>query len=363
VINKRVSPRTGRVSYRARIWVTIGAREVERSKTFTTNREAVAWERAQLTAKSVGEWIDPSASKVTLADWSTEVWPVISKRWAASTGSTYELGLRLRVLPDLGALRLAQITPAKIEAAVANWSESVSRSTVQNTISVLSAHLDYAVQARRLRSNPVLAYRRPKDNTVRSPHRPLDELEFYRLAVACSSVGGDALYGDVVLVLAYTGLRWSELAALQVENIDLPARRLWIRQALVSVRGTLTLGVPKSGKARTVPIPGVLIPALNRRIDGRTSGRLIVGTRGAVLRSTTFRAATEWPATSAALGFPSLRVHDLRASAIDWMLSRGVPVHVVRSIVGHGSLNVTDLYARSSDHAIDLARRILDDPA
>jgi hypothetical protein len=44
------------------------------------------------------------------------------------------------------------------------------------------------------------------------------------------------------------------------------------------------------------------------------------------------------------------------------LFDAGVPTYVIRSIVGHGSLQVTDRYARSTDFAVDLARKILDAP-
>ena len=61
-----------------------------------------------------------------------------------------------------------------------------------------------------------------------------------------------------VLVLAYCGLRWSELAALHVRNFDLLRRRLNIEQAVTEVNGAyLVWGTPKSHDVRSVPPPAL----------------------------------------------------------------------------------------------------------
>lgn len=49
---------------------------------------------------------------------------------------------------------------------------------------------------------------------------------------------------DVVLILAYTGLRFGELTGLNVEDIDLAARRVRIRRSITQVGGRLVEGNP-----------------------------------------------------------------------------------------------------------------------
>lgn len=61
------------------------------------------------------------------------------------------------------------------------------------------------------------------------------------LATAC----GDQ--GDVVTVLAYTGLRWSELVGLRVKDVDLSARRLYVRRAAPESKAASSSGRPRSG--------------------------------------------------------------------------------------------------------------------
>ena len=59
----------------------------------------------------------------------------------------------------------------------------------------------------------------------------------------------------VVLVLAYTGLRWGEMAALRVRDIDLLRRRITINENAVEVGADMLIGTPKSHARRWVPYP------------------------------------------------------------------------------------------------------------
>ena len=61
--------------------------------------------------------------------------------------------------------------------------------------------------------------------------------------------------GDVVLLLAYTGLRFGELVGLDVEDVDVEARRIRVRRSITQVGGKLVEGNAKSAAGRrSVPI-------------------------------------------------------------------------------------------------------------
>ena len=67
-----------------------------------------------------------------------------------------------------------------------------------------------------------------------------------------------AEYAPVVGFLAYTGLRWGEMAALRVDSFAMLRRRVQITEAVAEVRGKLVWNAEGSRAAfRSVPrIPG-----------------------------------------------------------------------------------------------------------
>lgn len=137
--------------------------------------------------------------------------------------------------------------------------------TVRWTHTVLKMTLDYAVNAGHLGKNPASRTKFPRMRSA--THTYLTVAEVAALAEACGS------QGDVVLILAYTGLRFGELTGLNVEDVDLRGRRLRVRRSFTQVGGRLVEGNPKSEAGRrSVPIPERLVPALKERIDGRPPG-------------------------------------------------------------------------------------------
>ena len=79
-------------------------------------------------------------------------------------------------------------------------------------------------------------------------------------------------YGTLVHVLASTGIRWGEAAALRVGRVDLHRRRLSIDEATWEGRGKVIFGTPKTHKRRVVPFPAFLTGPLTELIAGRGPG-------------------------------------------------------------------------------------------
>lgn len=80
-------------------------------------------------------------------------------------------------------------------------------------------------------------------------------------------------------LLAYTGVRWGEAAALRIHRIDLANRRIRIAVTFSEVNGVLDEVPPKNGKARSVPIPEFLVPELEAVIASRDKDELVFLTR------------------------------------------------------------------------------------
>ena len=110
-----------------------------------------------------------------------------------------------------------------------------------------------------------------------------------------------------MLVLAYCGLRWSELAALRVARVDLQRGRLTVAEAMVEVNGgRLEWGTPKSHEARSVPVPRFLVEQLAAELAGKPADALVfTSTGGGPLRNRNAR--RDWfDRAAATIGEPQL---------------------------------------------------------
>ncbi len=199
----------------------------------------------------------------------------------------------------------------------------LSSGHVNRIYGVLSGILSLAVKDRRLPSNPALA------STFRERRRRyLTAAQVEQLAAADGRLA--------VLVLAYCGLRWSELAALRVGRLDLMRRRVIVAEGMTEVeRGRLVWGTPKSHESRSVPIARILIDDLAVHVADKGRDDLVFTTRnGAPLRNRNAR--RDWfDAAAACIGEPGLTPHELRHTAASRAVSAGANVKAVQRMLGH----------------------------
>jgi integrase len=289
----------------------------KRSKTFTTLRAAKLFDGEMRSAREDGETVDPRGGKTELR--------VVYTSWLASRPDLspkvrrgYEDNWRLRIEPKFGNWPIGRIEREHVQQWVNEMTAAgLGPRTVRWTHSVLRMTLDHAIADKKLRGkNAAVDVRFPKMGET--SHVYLTAVEVAKLAELCDTASADtsraANQGDVVLILAYTGLRFGELIGLNVEDIDLPARRIRVRRSMTQLSGRLLEGPPKSRAGRrSVPIPTKLMPILRSRIDGRAPGEpAITSPKGSRLGLENWKRAVSWRTRITELGRPTLRVHDLR---------------------------------------------------
>ncbi len=311
-------------------------------------------------SKLRGEWVDPARSRITVREWA-EVWFEAQAALKATTLSGYRGSLDKHVLPRWGSVRLVDVGHAELQSWVASLSSTLAPSTVRQVYLVMAGMLKYAVRDGRLSRNPAEGLQLPRVAKRRRGYLSHDQV--HRLAAAAGE------YGDVVLFLAYTGLRWGEMAALRVGRLDMLRRRMEVVEAVSAPRGELVWDTPKSGAGRSVPFPAFLAELLAERCAGKERDALVfTGPDGGVLRSNNVRrrafAAALEAVQAADADFPTLTLHDLRHTAASLAVSAGANVKAVQRMLGHASAAMTlDVYADLFDDDLDAVAIALNDGA
>jgi integrase len=328
----------------------------KRSKTFTSEREARVFEASLVTKFAAGDIVDPRAGRVTLA--------AVYRTWLASRVDLspkvrrgYQDNWRNRIEPRFGGWHVASIDHQSIQAWVNEMAESgLSPRTVRWVHSVLKMSLDYAIDDGLLPSrNPAARTKFPPQRYT--SHTYLSTAEVAALARACGA------QGDVVTLLAYTGLRFGEMVGLRVEDVELQARRLRVRRSITQVGGKLVEGNPKSAAGRrSVPIPQRVMPILSARVTRRLPGQpAITSPNGSLLGLENWKRATRWRKAIVEIGRPSLRVHDLRHTYASLARRAGADLRLLQKTMGHASITVTaHIYADLYDDELDDVASALD---
>jgi integrase len=289
-----------------------------------------------------------------VGDWSQR-WLDSKGNLKASTRDRYAGILATHVRPAWATVRLDAVTHDAVQAWTAGLTASgLAAASVVKAHRVLSMVLAYAVRSRRLASNPADGVTLPR--VVRADRR---YLRADQVAALSNAAGPGRL---VVLVLAYTGLRWGELAALRTSRVDLLRRRLHVAESVTEVDGgRLDWGLPKSHERRWVPLPRLLADALAVQLAGKAPEELAFTTRhGAVLRVRGARRSW-FDRAAVAAGVPGLTPHELRHTAASLAVSAGANVKAVQAMLGHAKASMTlDVYADLFDDDLDTVGERLD---
>ena len=217
--------------------------------------------------------------------------------------------------------------------------------TVARTMRWVKLTLNQAVRDRRILFSPGDGLRLPRPR--RTEMRILDATQVNQLATALPD-----RYGSLATVAAYTGLRWGELAGLQVANIDMHRRRLFVQSSLIEASGQQpVLGSPKStASERTITLPQIAVDAFDHHLDEHPPSGTTVWTteaRGFLRRGTFGRIWRE--AVAQSVGAPC-RIHDLRHTHAAWLIAAGEHPKSIQTRLGHSSIQVTiDRYGHLMD--------------
>ena len=336
--------------------------------------------RDLLHAADAGNHIAPD--KTTVGQW-IEHWisigcPGNKKRREVGqrTIERYAELLRHHVVPTLGHRPLQQLQATEIDALYVQVGKRRSPRTAHHVHTVLGACLGGAMRTRRLIRNPMLELAK-----VPSPgeadHGMV--LETDQLPVLVQGFKGSALF-PIVATAAFTGARRNEILALQWDDLDAEKKTLRIERAIEETDAHgLRLKAPKTERGkRTITIDDKLIALLLAererylRVMAGVSDRTTVdlslvklperalmfpnpparGEEFSFMKLRNPRNTTkEFVRKATALGFPGLRLHDLRGTHETLLLDQGVPVHVVAARCGHDPAVMLRAYAKRTKKA------------
>lgn len=225
--------------------------------------------------------------------------------------------------------------------------KAVSSKTVKNYHALLSAILNSAVNEGIRVDNPAFKMRMTRgvkrENVFLTPAEFSTVLHFI-----------PEHYERLVLFLAGTGLRWSEMSALTWGDVNLygttPTAR--VTRAWKKSKGGPLLSYPKTSKSRRsvslfpdlVAIMGQPGPSDEWVFPAPRGGHMWHGAFYSRIWLTTISKAMDVDACKA-LGLEPLRrqptVHDLRHTHASWLIAQGIPLPYIQARLGHESITTT----------------------
>lgn len=286
--------------WRARLSTTdpVTRERVQHQKSFPDRKAADAWLKQQLAAVATGQGLRKTDGSVTLAAFLRDFYTNDKRsggrvaRYLAPRTAAVDLDFLeryvLRRMPALAEAPLNRITTAQLAHLFKRLAHGddvhapLAKATVSRVYRSLAARLAHAVKLGHLQASPLRADLVPVDGNPPRKKRILTPAQLNALG----AVGDSDRYGAYFLVLAWTGLRPNEAAALKWPDVNLEARVLTIRGNLVRMRrkgGSVPGDAPweirptKTGKERLVRIAPFVVDILKAHRRRQAAERLTAG--------------------------------------------------------------------------------------
>lgn len=349
------------------------------TQTDALKKNVVMWAEQKQAEIRRGDFVDPSAARITLEQW-WDKW-VAMHRGAKATVAKRESVWRNHLLPAFGAWPLDSIHSWDVEAwsvdlaskpSLRNPEVPVGMDAQASAVRLLKQLLADAVRHKLLRVNPAEGV----DTPVPPKHvdRFLSIEEADRLLAAVTRPGEregvprDEAYPRVpdpvnrlfVQLMLEAGLRWQEVAGLHVFRVDLMRKVLTVKE--VAERGRRIKVEPKSRAGqRVVPLTDDLVVGLSKHLRGlEREGLVFDPGDGRPLDYPNWLKRVWGPSVAGAeLADPQPTPHDCRHSYGSWLAEEGVPPTEIRDLMGHGSLRAVERYLHSSSVRLQRARDAL----
>ncbi len=254
------------------------------------------------------------------------------------------------IKPLLGSKRVTEIRLADVERAMKDIADGKTRADVRpglkrsriiirggqgaatRVIGLLSGIFSFAQRQGVRTDNPCRGVRRYREH---AREKYLSIAQLTRLGVALNEAeqkGANATAISIIRMLAMTGARRNEIAALLWDEVDFD-------------RACLRLRDSKTG-AKVIPLGSPALELLNGITRLRQSPFVFPASFG---HSHFIGLKTIWDRVRKEAGFPDLRLHDLRHSFASIGLAAGDTLPMIGALLGHSNARSTARYAHLAD--------------
>jgi integrase len=305
--------------------------------------------------------------RITVGQYAAR-WMTTYEGAPTSTRVFHQGNLYRHILPVLGSRTMAEVTPTEISRLINGVTAQVSAATADAVYRTCSALFNAAVADDVMVKSPVKSKRhRPKRQ--REAHVVLERQEARQLLLHLKG-----WHRDTALLQLALGARVGEIGGLTPHDVDLRRRRVTIRRR--HYRGTVR--ATKNHRMRTLELPAITVPTLERLIDAagevpripplddrehdaepfRTYWLIQTSTGRPVNYSAYDKALIK---ACASAEVPRVSSHSLRHTYVSWMIDEGHSADKVAFWIGDTPDTVRSVYAHMLEESSAPAAASIDE--
>jgi integrase len=297
----------------------------------------------------------PVADRTMTVETLLDIWWefYVAEGWASNTLDIAEREIRLRLKPELGHIRLSELSTMDVDRLLAKAKQAdLAYNTRLKTRGTLSMALKYAATRRLVPENVAQPTRVREERGLGTDEDTwITEGEGKQLLADNFS---DSKYALIYTVLLCTGVRVNEALALHWSDVDLDKGRAEVRYSM-SRSGNIDPVKTKHSR-RQVSLPAVVVTAL-KPYRGLPKALVFDGQTYKPVADQFHRQVIAKSDIPNCKGY----VHSLRHCYATTSLDHGAPLVVVSKQLGHSSIAFTAaLYIHHLDHQLGLAADAID---
>ncbi len=283
-------------------------------------------------------------------------WLDVERGYSSHTISAYTRDLE-ELARNIGAeLHIKDIDTNRVRSHIYALHRRNKSATIARKLSSLRSFFKFLQRRSLVKENPVSSLAMPKQDRTMPVFLSVDEV-FALLAVPGEEDAFPERDRAILECLYSTGIRVSELAGLDIQDVDL-------KTELVRVLG-------KGNKERIVPMGSVanevmqtylparqnIISACSRRGKEASTKAFFLNNRGGRLTTRSIERLVQSYAIRAGI-VVRVTPHALRHSFATHMLEMGADLRSVQELLGHASLSTTQKYTHLNiDHLMEVYDR------
>ena len=306
-----------------------------------------------------GTYFEPA--KITVAEWFNLWLAEYLGSVKHATAISYGQHVKNHVLPNIGAVKLADLRAPMIQRIYNNLQrQGISPKTIKNLHGCIHKALEVAVRNDYIARNPADVCTLPR--IEKSEIQPLDAPDIKKLLEVLNGHKHEVL----IKTAMFTGMRIGELIGLTWDCVDFENGVICVKKQLLRprVKGEgYTYGTLKNDKPRTITPANAVMDMLRVHKRRQAQQRLLAGSAwddggfpGLVFTNELGghlchnHISKQLDKALEAAGIPKHRFHDLRHTYAVNSLRAGDDIKTVQENLGHHTAAFTlDMYAHSTE--------------
>lgn len=362
----------------------IGPDGKEKSRACPTEKEAKRYAAKKETEIAEGTYVDPASLKITLRTLAKE-----ASELAADPDTRNQHRYYASQLGEIGDYPIGKLRNVHIQRWVNQLSEGrpwadgkpLSPTVVRSMAIWVRGQLKRAVQERMIPHNPAERMSLPDLTTAVTPNEipTLEQVQDFidtlneglKVTVKeddherVKKIRPHPLMARIVVFMASTGLRPSEIAGLRWPDVDMDARELTVH-AQANRKGNGFKATKTAKGVRVVPFPDDVVQVLKeqQKVEKPTKNLVFPSARGAMLNAG--RMGDIWRKYAPHTPMRDFSLYSLRHFFASRQIAAGVSPKAVSEVMGHKNASITlqvytHLWAGDRDRVREAAAGILRD--